>query len=143
MSSVVATLLPVAPFTAKVLVFVLALASFVSGNVAYLKIKSAYEEHGEVPRQRYHIAINIVTVAVAATLIGGETAHAGWIVMMFATVAFVSGIFTYRSMQIQAERGDDALDTPTMHALSGFVLVLYTFYMWAWQASGLGPIIFG
>jgi uncharacterized membrane protein YidH (DUF202 family) len=142
MSATVATLLPVAPFTAKVLMFVLALASFVSGNLAYKRISSAYEEDGELPRQRYHVAINVVTVAFAATLVVGETAHEGWITLMFAIVAFVSGIFTYRSMQIQADRGDEALDTPSMHALAGFVLVLYTFYMWAWGASGIGGLLF-
>lgn len=137
-------LVPVDPFTAKVGIFVLVLLSFVTGNMSYFRVKKAYSQDQEVPRQPIHIFFNILTVLGAAFLIViPETSDAGWIVLMFAVAAFVSGIFTYRSMEIQMERGDDALDAPSMHATAGLLLLLYTAYIAFWELIGIGGLIFG
>lgn len=136
-------ILPVGAFTAKVAVSLLALLSFASGNLAWRRVKSAYEDDGEIPRQYSHVFFNVVTLLAAALLVANpETSHTGWIVLMFAVAAFVSGIFTYRGMLVQMDRGDDSLDLPSMHAAAGLVLVLYTFYTWLWELVGVGGFIF-
>ncbi|MDY6779725.1 MAG: hypothetical protein SV760_04110 [Halobacteria archaeon] len=134
--------LPIAPTTAKIAVFFLALGSLITGNIAYKRVSRAYKENDEIPRQRYHIALNVLTVLGAAYLSVGKPSHEGLLTLMFALTAFISGIFTYRSMQVQMDRGDEELDKPVMHALSGLVLVLYSGYIWIWEAIGIGGLIF-
>lgn len=136
-------LLPVGAFTAKVAVSVLALLSFVTGNLAYLRVKKAYENDGGVPRQYGHVFFNVLTLLAAALLVvDPATSHTGWIILMFAVTAFVSGIYTYRGMLVQMDRGDETLDAPSMHAAAGLVLVLYTLYTWVWELIGVGGFIF-
>ncbi|MDY7082501.1 MAG: hypothetical protein SXQ77_08885 [Halobacteria archaeon] len=117
MGLVTLALLPVSPFMLKVGVFVLALLSLVTGYTAFRSLEKEYENNQSVSRKYYHVVVNILTLLAAAVLVVGETSHEGWITLMFAVTAFISGIFTYRSMQVQMERGDDQLDKPSMHML--------------------------
>ncbi len=139
-----AQMLPVGADTFKIGLLVLALLSTVTGLFGFWRLESEYEESGEVSRQPLHILFNILTVVGGVLLIVNHpSTDAGWIFTMFATAAFVSGIFTYRSMQIQMDRGDDEIDKPSMHLAAGLFLVRYAASMSLWHMVGIGGLIFG
>lgn len=138
-----AQILPVGASTLKIALLVLALLSTVTGLFGYKRIESEYEDSGEVSRQPLHILFNLLTVVGGVLLIVSQpSTDAGWMFTMFATVAFVSGIFTYRSMQIQMDRGDDHIDKPSMHLAAGIFLVMYAAYMSLWHMAGIGGLFF-
>ncbi|MDY6775185.1 MAG: hypothetical protein SV253_03780 [Halobacteria archaeon] len=138
-----AQMLPVGANTLKIALLVLALLSTVTGLFSYKRIESEYEDSGDVSRQPVHILFNILTVVGGVLLIVNQpSTDAGWIFTMFATSAFVSGIFTYRSMQIQMDRGDDKIDKPSMHLAAGLFLVMYAAYMSLWHMAGIGGLFF-
>lgn len=130
------------PKIVKIVVFVFAFLSFLTGNVAYFRLQKLYKKSGEINRQFYHIIFNVLTLlsAVYLTVLAPEP---GWIVLLIAIATFISGIFTYRYMQINVQKGKEKLEKPTMHAISGLILVLYTAYIWMWEAIGIGGLIFG
>lgn len=128
------------PWIAKIVVFILALLSVLTGNVAYFRLKKYNNKSSRVKRQYYHIIINILTLfgAIYLVIVAQDT---GWIVLMLVLTSFITGIFTYRNMQIQAKK-DEEIGKPRVHAMAGLLLVLYTGYMWIWEAIGIGGLIF-
>ncbi|MFB6283108.1 MAG: hypothetical protein ABEK59_04135 [Halobacteria archaeon] len=129
-----ASIVPVSIFTLKVAVFILAVLSFITGNIAWRKVKKQKESGEDVMyRQFYHVFFNALTVIGTILLIVGGAPHTGFIAFMFAVAAYISGTFTYRSIQVQWRRGDDELDKPSIHALSSIFLIAYIGYSWVFQ----------
>ena len=142
MELLAASIVPVSPFVLKVAVFILAVLSFVTGNIAWRKVNKEHEAGQDLYRQFYHVFFNALTLIGTIVMIVGGASHAGVIAFMFALAAFISGTFTYRSIEIQWRRGDDELDKPTIHVLSSVFLISYLGYTWIWELIGIGGYIF-
>ncbi|MDY6765136.1 MAG: hypothetical protein SV377_05545 [Halobacteria archaeon] len=130
------------PLYYKIGVFLLAVISMITGRIDFQRQAKKYYKEGKIPFQRIHMSVNTVLVIASVYMTVFIDNHSGWIVLIFSTVVFISGILIHSNFKVQADKEREGLENPKGHITALVLLVLYTAYVAFWQLLGIGGLIF-